>query len=279
MRSWTVGGAVAARRLSCQVSAMALACALLTSGTFDARAQVAGASGRPNAAAKSPVAEQGMRWSELRPDQQAALKPLEREWAGIDFRSKQKWLQLSSRFPKLTSTERERVQERMSEWTRLTPRERGNARLNFQEAKQLPSEDRQARWKAYEALSPEQKQKLAARAAPPAEVTRRANANAGRAGPERGTAPQAKSNIVPNPAFATPPKAVAPSVVQAGPGATTTLITKRATPPGHQQTGMPKIAATPEFVDKSTLLPQRGPQGAATRAAAAPPAERAPDLR
>jgi hypothetical protein len=28
---------------------------------------------------------------------------------------------------------------------------------------------------------------------------------------------------------------------------------------------MPKIAAQPGFVDKSTLLPQRGAQGAATR--------------
>jgi len=31
---------------------------------------------------------------------------------------------------------------------------------------------------------------------------------------------------------------------------------------------LPKIAATPEFVNKSTLLPQRGPQAAATRSAA-----------
>jgi hypothetical protein len=32
---------------------------------------------------------------------------------------------------------------------------------------------------------------------------------------------------------------------------------------------MPKIAATPGFVNKSTLLPQRGPQGAAARPAPA----------
>jgi hypothetical protein len=59
--------------------------------------------------------------------------------------------------------------------------------------------------------------------------------------------------------------------VQAGPGATTTLVTRRPTPPAHQQTGLPKIAATPEFVNKSTLLPQRGPQGAAVRPVADPP--------
>jgi hypothetical protein len=34
---------------------------------------------------------------------------------------------------------------------------------------------------------------------------------------------------------------------------------------------MPKIVATPEFVDSATLLPQRGAQGAAIRAPAPPP--------
>jgi hypothetical protein len=46
-------------------------------------------------------------------------------------------------------------------------------------------------------------------------------------------------------------------------------MTARAAPPAHHQTGMPKIAATPGFVDPATLLPKRGPQGAAVRSAAA----------
>jgi hypothetical protein len=78
---------------------------------------------------------------------------------------------------------------------------------------------------------------------------------------------------VPNPAHAAPARRVAPTMLQAQPGATTTVISKRAAPPPHQQTGLPKIAASPNFVDKDTLLPQRGPQGAATRSAAASAAE------
>lgn len=215
-----------------------------------------------------PVAEQGVRWTELKPAQQAALKPLEREWPGIEAPRKRKWLELSARFPKLTAAEQARVQERMAQWAQLTPRERGEARMHYQEAKQLPPQDRQARWEAYEALSPEQKQQLAARAAPGASVPDAARKTSPTAARADRPAPQAKSNIVPNPSFASPPKAIGPTVVQARPGATTTLITKRPNPPGHQQTGMPKIAATPEFVNKATLLPQRGPQGAATRSAA-----------
>lgn len=228
----------------------------------------------PKPAAK-PVAEEGVSWSELKPAQRAALKPLEAEWPVIGAANKRKWIELSARVPNMSPDERARIHERMADWARLTPQERGRARLNFEEAKQLPALDRKARWEAYQALSPEQKRELAARAASPAppgtagsDASRR-NARADRSGKPERELSQAKSNIVPNPAFSAPPKPIGPTVQQAQPGATTTLMSKRPAPPLHQQTGMPKIAATPEFVNKSTLLPQRGPQGAATRPIAA----------
>ena len=231
------------------------------------------ASAPPRPAAKPSAAEQGQRWIELKPAQQAVLKPLEPYWSGVDGQRKQKWLELASRFPKMSSTEQSRVQERMVEWAKLTPTERGQARVNFQEAKQLPTQDRQARWDAYQALPPEQKREFAARATTAAASasiapSRQSLVPATKLEKTGRELPQAKSNIVPNPAFSASPKAVSPTVVQAGPGATTTVMTKRPMPPSHQQTGLPKIAATPEFVNKATLLPQRGPQGAATRAAA-----------
>jgi len=55
-------------------------------------------------------------------------------------------------------------------------------------------------------------------------------------------------------------------VVQRGAGATTNLVSRPATPPLHQQAGLPKVAASPGFVDSATLLPRRGAQGAATLA-------------
>ena len=69
---------------------------------------------------------------------------------------------------------------------------------------------------------------------------------------------------------------VTTGAVQAQPGATTTSMAKRAAPPAHQQTGLPKIAASPGFVDKTTLLPKRGPQGAAIRSIAASEPNRQP---
>ena len=240
-----------------------------------------------------PAVEQGIRWRDLKAAQQASLKPLEQDWSAIDTPHKQKWLQIVARFPKMSAAEQGRIRARMADWAKLTPQERGQARLNFEEARQLPSQDRQARWDAYQALPAEQKRQLAARAAPvlapatgsvsapgaTADIARKPGSVDAR--PDRGDkaardAALAKSNIVPNPAFANRPGAVSPTVVRASPGATTTSISKRATPPSHQQTGLPKIAATPEFVDRNTLLPQRGPQGVPLRAEAAPGPQRSP---
>jgi Protein of unknown function (DUF3106) len=63
------------------------------------------------------------------------------------------------------------------------------------------------------------------------------------------------------------------SLQQAKPGATTTTISTRPAPPAHHQAGLPKIVAAPGFVDRATLLPQRGPQGAAVRAASSDPTQ------
>lgn len=226
--------------------------------------------------ASAQSVEQGPPWSALSPAQRSALAPLGREWRDVGVNQKEQWLEIATRFPSMTPDERERIQVRMGEWVRMSPRERSQARLNFQQAKQVPTEDRQARWQAYQSLPPEQRRQFAARAASApqqVEASRRAAVTGGKRDNDEDT-PRVKSNLVPNPAFAAQPKPIGPSVVQAQPGATTSLISRPAAPPPHNQTGLPKIAATPGFVDKATLLPQRGPQGAAARSAAASEAGR-----
>jgi hypothetical protein len=203
-------------------------------------------------------------WNELTPAQRSALAPLQHDWPQLDTERKQKWLEVAQRFPKMSPDERQRVQARMSEWSKLSPKERTEARLNYQELRQLTPAERQARWEQYQALPPAQRHELATRAAPasaPERVARGVRNGASAAAP--------KSNIVsPLPLAAAGVKPVAPTVVQAKPGATTTLMSKRPAPPPHQQPGLPKVAATPGFVDRTTLLPQRGAQAAGTRAPA-----------
>ena len=200
-------------------------------------------------------------WGALTPPQKQVLAPLQKDWPRLDAQRRQKWLEVASRFNSLPIEEQARVKERMVEWARMSPAQRTRARLVFQEARQLPADERQARWQAYRSLSPEARQALAQRANPttrPAPPLARAEPNA---------SPAAKRNLV-QAGAAQPPKAVAPTVLQARPGATTTTMATRATPPLHHQAGLPKIAATPTFVDQATLLPKRGPQGAAARSVA-----------
>lgn len=208
----------------------------------------------------------GPSWQSLSAEQRTALAPLHNDWASIDAPRKTKWLDIAARYPKLPPSEQKRLQTRMSEWARLTPSERTQARVTFQEAKQLPKGERQDKWQAYQALPESQRQALATRGN--AGGAARPVVPASKPLPEQST----KRNIVANPSLsAGPSKPVAPTVVQATPGATTTLMTRQPAPPAHQQAGMPKIAATPGFVDRNTLLPKRGPQGASVRGTASAP--------
>lgn len=207
-----------------------------------------------------PSANNGPGWSSLSARQKTALKPLEADWHRIDSSRRSKWLEIADRFPAMSPAEQARIQTRMTEWAKMTPRDRGEARLNFREVQQVPAQERKAKWEAYNALPPERRKQLAAKAVPPARKP---------ANDPSGDTAATKSNVVPNSSYAPRPKPIAPTVAQAQPGATTNLITKRPAPPVHQPAGLPKIAVTPGFVDQSTLLPKRGPQGAATRSAAA----------
>ena len=170
---------------------------------------------------------------------------------------KVKWLEVANRFPAMPAADQQRVQERMAEWARMTPAERGRARLSFQESKLLSPEQKQARWEAYQALPDEERKALATRGKPVDERPRNA--------PSAPTTAAAKVAAGPKPAASAPSaKPVAPTVVQAKPGATTTLMTTPVLPPLHHRPGQPKIAAQPGQVDPTTLLPQSGPQAAAS---------------
>jgi hypothetical protein len=212
----------------------------------------------------------GPSWSALTPAQQSALAPLKKDWSDIDAMRKQKWLEIAARLPSLPPDERQRIQERMTEWARMTPEERGRARLQFQEARQISPHERQARWDAYMALPVEERRALAnsARTVPKAGATG-VRGPAGEPLTPASADSARKSNIVaaPSPAAA---KTAAPTLVQAKPGASTTLISKTASPPAHVQAGQPKISAGPDVVNRRTMLPQTGPQSTAAAASAAP---------
>jgi hypothetical protein len=206
--------------------------------------------------AAPPAVATGPAWSQLAPAQQKALTPLRGDWDNLDAARKQKWLEVASRFGTMPPQQQERVRERMTEWARLSPSQRTEARINYQQSKQVAPQDRQARWEAYQALTPEERAALAARAKPsPVKSQPRSPSASLRNAPVDAQAP--KSNIVaPTRGNTQLPKPVAPTIVQGSRGATTSLVTATPRPPLHQRPGQPKIAATPRQVDKTTLLPK-----------------------
>jgi hypothetical protein len=207
------------------------------------------------AVAEPPAAPR--EWAQLNAEQRVALAPLQGEWASLSPRRRAKWLSVASTYKSMSPEDRVRLQARMAEWAALTPADRRRARLQYQEARRLPTTELYAQWQAYQSLSESDRRALAQSSLPAAGAAER---------PAAAMAAEAagKRNVLQHGSLP-PSRAVAPAAQQARPGATTTAITARALPPPHNQAGMPKISATSGFVDPATLLPQRGPQGAAAR--------------
>ena len=109
-------------------------------------------------------------WADLTPMQQKSLTPLAQSWNSISEAQKRKWLEISKNYPSLPPEDQATMHGRMNEWVNLSPEQRAQARLNFARTKelsrQLTPDEKKAKWETYQALSPEEKQKLAAKAVP-----------------------------------------------------------------------------------------------------------------
>jgi hypothetical protein len=93
--------------------------------------------------------------------QQSALAPLSKAWDSLSEGQRRKWLAVAQSFKDMAPAEQEKMHSRMVEWAALSPKDRELARLNFAQAKSVNKTDRAANWEAYQALSPEERQKLA----------------------------------------------------------------------------------------------------------------------
>lgn len=251
------------------------ACAVLALAGLGSTLTHAAGSAHAAAPTVSPAFGTSTAWQSLSPSQRRALTPLAAQWPQLDETSREKWITVASRFDQLSPPEQARMQERMTQWAALPAHQRGEARLRFQQSRQLPSSERQQKWAAYQALPDEDKRELGRQAQRRTRPVLLPDSMPGprepgqlyatkRAVTTAATSPK-KSNVVPN--AVTPPVSqqtvVSPTLVKAGTGATTNLVTRTPTPPKHQQAGMTKITTGKTFVDPVTLLPRAGAQGAA----------------
>ena len=100
-------------------------------------------------------------WKELTPAQQASLKPLAANWASLSEAHKRKWIAFAQNYPSMSPADQSRLHSRMTDWVTLSPQQRTQARLNFAETKTMSTGEKAETWKAYQALSAEEKQRLA----------------------------------------------------------------------------------------------------------------------
>jgi hypothetical protein len=160
-------------------------------------------------------------WTDLADSQQQALAPLAQLWPTMTEPHKRKWLAISQNFGQLTAEEQVTVQGRMREWAALSPQQRTAARLNYADAKQLLQDDKKAKWEAYQALSPEAKNKLATQQSQPiqgaapaikpvpaAKLTPSPVASGNKPLPRIATDQVAPTTLLPNPITSTAPTSV-----------------------------------------------------------------------
>lgn len=161
--------------------AVAATCAVAIAEAQTAGAPVAAPqpaqSSRPSVSTKAPIrtapvrpapparAEARPTWAELTPPQQQALAPLAASWRTLGEAHKRKWLALSENFSTMPPPEQARLHSRMTEWAALSVQQRNAARLNYAEARKVAPSEKRAKWEAYQALPPEEKRRLAGKAA------------------------------------------------------------------------------------------------------------------
>ena len=102
-------------------------------------------------------------WDALEAPQREILAPLASEWDRLDSDSRKRWLGVAMRYPKMTPIGQKRVHTRIKKWAALTPQQRAEARARYKlmllerKMKRLQRE-----WQRYQALSIEERQRLAA---------------------------------------------------------------------------------------------------------------------
>jgi hypothetical protein len=263
---------------SLAAAALVAAAGFGASTALAGQAEYAGPSTTPLAASAATARPDvgGPRWADLSAAHRKVLAPLSNDWNGLDARSKERWIDVAGRYPKMGPEEQRRTNQRMGEWSRMTVAQRTQARMNFEEARGLSKEEREARWKAYQALPDEKKRELAAKRTPgPASAASASVAAARRhAPPPPLDSVQPKNNLISSSAQARTAAGSAPAGASQRPGVTTTLLNRRAAPPAHQRDGGLKISAGPNSVDRTTLLPKHTTVAAASAGASAPAASR-----
>ena len=140
------------------IAVSALLCVLTTPTAFAQKATPQSSTASNSAVASTHSAYE---WKSLTENERQTLAPLAAKWESLSDAHRRKWIKIASTIPSMDQSERDKLNQRMEEWAKLSRNDREQARINFAQSKIAGKTDRQASWEAYQALSPEERQRLA----------------------------------------------------------------------------------------------------------------------
>lgn len=102
-------------------------------------------------------------WAQLTADQKKVLAPLGAEWDTLRPWQREKMLDIARDYPKMDAKKQARVKERLNTWSRMTPYERENARIRYQQFHSLSAEKKdelRKKWAEHQKLPEAEREKL-----------------------------------------------------------------------------------------------------------------------
>ena len=102
-------------------------------------------------------------WAQLTDNQRKILSALGGEWDTLRPWQRAKMLDIARDYPKMDSGKQLRVQRRLTSWSRMTPYERENARIRFQQFHSLSADKKdelRKKWAEHQKLPEVEREKL-----------------------------------------------------------------------------------------------------------------------
>lgn len=109
--------------------------------------------------------EANLTWAQLTDTQRQVLNPLAAEWDTLRPWQREKMLDIARDYPKMDADKQALVKKRLSNWSRMTPYERENARKKHQQFQALPAEKKselRQKWQEYQKLPESERARLRA---------------------------------------------------------------------------------------------------------------------
>ena len=102
-------------------------------------------------------------WSQLTDDQRKILSALGGEWDTLRPWQREKMLDIAKDYPRMDAEKQLRMQRRLISWSRMTPYERENARIRFQQFHNLSPDKKdelRKKWAEHQKLPDAEREKL-----------------------------------------------------------------------------------------------------------------------